>query len=217
LNYCNEIPTDETFMPPNILTGSDNEDPLSISLGKLSQQLTELRLEEITTGAEFFWNSVYEINPPYWPHLTSLSINYNKVTPGGQWLFERDPAEPIEEYERNEFRFEDMSDDELPLPPDKHFDMFRFKPLPEPMNAIYAAAGKAALHMPALRNFWLHAEVLKSWPHWFEYEATLTNACATWGNTPEFKPDESVLDAWREVSRKNVGAILDIKYTDGFW
>lgn len=192
-------------MPSNILTSPSNEDLLSTNLGKLSQQLTELRLDDITIGAEFFWSSVSDAHPPHWPHLLSLVINYNPITPSGQWLLERDPSEPIEEIDYGEDPSLYISADELPAPQDRRVNSFRRKASPGLMNRLYTAAGKAAFHMPALREIWLSASSTGYWPHWFTYNANPTNACATWGSTPEFKPDESVLDVWREVSKKNFG------------
>ncbi|KUJ09072.1 uncharacterized protein LY89DRAFT_690614 [Mollisia scopiformis] len=181
LSYYNLPPQDQSFMPPNILSEPNSGDLISTNLGKFSQQLTELNLDDITIGADFFWNSSFDSLAPHWPHFTSLTVNYNPITPAGQWLRERD-------------------------------NFFRHKASPEHMNNLYTAAGKAASFMPALKELWLSAEFGGYCPHWFSYKTSPTNACATWCSTPEFKPNESVLRIWRDVSRKNLGIDLEIKY-----
>jgi hypothetical protein len=71
-------------------------------LGIFSQQLIELNLNDITIGAEFFWSSSFDAHAPHWPHLSSITIDYNPITPSGQWLRERDPSEPAEEIDYGE-------------------------------------------------------------------------------------------------------------------
>ncbi|KAH7409547.1 hypothetical protein BKA64DRAFT_665211, partial [Cadophora sp. MPI-SDFR-AT-0126] len=213
LSYYNQPPQDESFMPPILLTDPNGEDLLSISLGIMSQQLTKLTLEDITIGPELFFNSKSSTKTPEWPHLTSLTINYNPITPSGHWLFERDPSEDVEEYEEGEDPSLYMEADALPAAEDLRSNFFRHKASPEQMNRFYNAIGKAALSMPVLRDISMRA-LTTYWEHWFMYKATSTSACAAWGSTPEFKPDESVLDVWREVSRKNLEVELEVKYED---
>jgi hypothetical protein len=200
-------------MPPILLTDPNGEDLLSLSLGRISEQLTKLTLEDITIGPELFFNSKSSTKMPEWLHLTSLTINYNPITPSGHWLFERDPSEDVIEYEEGDDPSLYMGPDALPAAEDLRNNFFRHKASPEQMNRFYNAVGKAALSMPVLRDISMRA-LTTYWEHWFMYKATSTSACATWGSTPEFKPDDSVLDIWREVSRKNLDIELEVKYED---
>ena len=107
-----------------------------------------------------------------------------------------------------------MSENELPAPEDRRLNPFRHKASPKLMNALYLAAGTAAAQMPALREVWLGASMPEGLRHWFEYKGSATSACATWGSTPLFEPDEEILAAWRVVSRKCLGVELEVEFVE---
>jgi hypothetical protein len=220
LQYYNVGPADETFIPPNILPSSSNQDPLSTNLRAFSQQLTDLTLADITIGAEFFWPSAASQTsdslPPHWPHLTSLIINYTPITPSGQWLFERDSNEEEEEIEWGEDPALYMDEDELPAPQDQRVNPFRKKASPELMDTFYVAAGKAAGKMPVLRQMWLAASTGTRLSHSFQYTTTATSASVCWRSTPLFEPGEEVLDVWKEAARKNLEVDLEISCVEGY-
>ncbi|KAE9362878.1 hypothetical protein N431DRAFT_565013 [Stipitochalara longipes BDJ] len=220
LHYYNSAPADETFMPPNLLPSSSNEDPLSSELRAFSQQLTDLRLSDMTIGPEFFWPSAASQTSdsllPHWPHLTSLAISCTPITPSGQWLFERDPDEELEEFEWGEDPRLYMEEDELPAPQDERGNHFRKIASPELMNAFYVAAGKAAGKMPVLRQMWLDATTGTKIGHSFQYTATATSASVCWRSTPLFEPSEEVLNVWKEAARKKLEVDLEISCVEGY-
>jgi hypothetical protein len=159
--------------------------------------------------------------PPHWPNFTSLSITCIPITSLGQWLFERDPDEEIDEIDWGKDPYLYMEEDELPAPEDRRHNLFRHVASSGLINELYIAAGKATTSMPALRHMWLGASTATRIYHNFQSEANATSACATWESTPPYELNGDVLDVWKGVSKKNLGLDLDVRYVelpiDGFW
>jgi hypothetical protein len=214
LKYPYIPPSDETFLPPNIIATGDF-DPFSTSLRMFSRQLTSLTIYLIVISSEFFWPLDSDLTPqnrPYWPHLTSLTIFYVPVTPYGDWLFERDPAQEAD-YDSEEGRDLSlhMKEDELPRREDWNTVIFREIPNARLMNDFYLAAGRAAVKMPHLREMVLVAE--KGRPeHSLEFKGMDSKASLTFISTPRFEPEATVLDVWKEAAKKNTRAELEIIY-----
>ena len=214
LKYLYIPPSDETFLPPNIIATSDF-DRFSTSLRIFSQQLTSLTIDLTVISSEFFWPLDSDLTPqntPYWPYLTSLTIFYIPVTPYGDWLFERDPAQEAdynseEGYDLSLY----MKEDELPLREDWNHVIFREIPNSRLMNDFYLAAGRAAVKMPYLKEMVLLAE--NGGPKYsLKFKGMDSKASLTFISMPRFEPEATVLDVWREAAKKNTGAELEIIY-----
>ncbi|KIM95401.1 hypothetical protein OIDMADRAFT_95495, partial [Oidiodendron maius Zn] len=163
LYYPYITPRNESFMPPDITPKGSGSDPLSNSLRTFSQQLTSIYIEHIVISSEFFWplgSDAAPIDPPHWPYLTTLNILFLPVTPSGQWLFERDPAEEVIDDEEDRTRDLSLHYEPERLPPreDWYIDHFRRKPNERLMNDFYLAIGRAVDNMPCLRELVLRAE-----------------------------------------------------------
>ena len=216
LNYPYSPPKDQTFMPPDITPQGSGSDPLSNSLRTFSQQLTSIYLEHIVISSEFFWplsSDVAPIDSPHWPHLTTVNILFMPVTPSGQWLFERDPAERVIDNDEDR-RDLSLHFDSERLPPREDWNTvdFRRKPNERLMNDFYLAIGRAVGNMPCLRELVLQAEQGCGVDHTFEFEATETTASLTMSSATPFELEEMVLDVWREAARKNTGAELQTEF-----
>jgi len=134
------------------------------------------------------------------------------VSPSGQWLFERDPAEEIDDDDEDR---RDLSlhyePDRLPLREDWHTVDFRRKPNERLMNDFYLAIGYAVRHMPCPRELNLQAGQGRGIDHTFEFKVTETTASLTISSATPFELEETVLNVWREAARKNRGAELEIE------
>lgn len=139
-------------------------------------------------------------------------MEYIPTTPSGNWLLERDPAVEEDERTMESPRYlSDADEDDIPLPQDRKLILFRTMASADLINDLYVAAGRAALHMPCLRDMYLGAisrAVIEC--HWFMYQATATTAVATWGSEPRFEPSGQVLQLWTEVARKFTAAELEV-------
>ena len=149
-------------MPPDITPQGSGSDTLSNSLRNFSQQLTSISLEHIVISSEFFWllgSDTAPIDSPHWPYLTTLNILFMPVTPSGQWLFERDPAERVidDDEDRRDLSLH-FDPERLPLREDWNGVDFRRKPNERLMNDFYLAIGRAVGNMPCLRELVLRAE-----------------------------------------------------------
>ena len=75
----------------------------------------------------------------------------------------------------------------------------------------------------------LVATIMDKAAHRFEYDATATSASAIWVTippfipgtwdpeplrTPRFKPDETVLEIWREMARKCLGVEVEFSFVE---
>jgi hypothetical protein len=135
------------------------------------------------------------------------------VTPSGLWLFERDPAEEIDDDDENR---RDLSlhyePDRLPLREDWHIVDFRQKPNGRLMNDFYLAVGHAVGRMPCLRGLHIQAGQGRGIDHTFEFKVTETTASLTISSATPFVLEETVLEVWREAARKNRGAELETEF-----
>ena len=217
LKYPYFPPSNETFLPPNIIPigGCDR---FSTSLRIFSQQLTSLVLLPIVISSEFFWPLDSDLTPqntPYWPHLTSLHILYTPVTPYGKWLFERNAAEEVYDIEEGPDLSLQLEEDEIPLREDWDTVLFREVPNARLMNDLYLAAGRALAKMPRLKEMVLRAQI-GGFEHSLMFQAMDSKASLRLWSTPRFEPEVTVLDIWREAAKKNTRAKLEIIYlTEG--
>lgn len=195
------------------------EDPLCASLRQFSQRLTAIALENLTVGKELFWPVNTKDELPFWPNLTTFYLEYTMVTPSGKWLFERNPEENEDEWQidhsEDERQYMHMPSHLLPPVEDQFSEPFRTKVSSELINDFYMSAGRAAQRMPKLR----YIEIEIMWgrtQHSFKYTTNGETATATWADLIVFRPEERVLQVWRDVARQHTGldSNLDVKIDD---
>jgi hypothetical protein len=68
-------------------------------------------------GLEILWSTnpkEYNLNLPFWPNLTNLSVEYSPITPSGERFFEREPGQAVDNDGDNAYDF--LEDDENNYP-----------------------------------------------------------------------------------------------------
>ena len=83
-----EWPFDQRLAGRNIVSSGLSYDPFSAALRILSQNLTSLTVSA-HLDSTLFWPSYQEENivAPFWPFLRNLDVNFDMVTPFGDWYF----------------------------------------------------------------------------------------------------------------------------------
>ncbi|KAF2028303.1 hypothetical protein EK21DRAFT_101907 [Setomelanomma holmii] len=82
ITFYNESPTDQRYSRPSIVPEGFTYDPFSASLRIFSQRLTSLTLSA-HLDSTIFWPSPdeHDATTPSWPHLKSLDITSDMLTP----------------------------------------------------------------------------------------------------------------------------------------
>ncbi|GAD92251.1 predicted protein [Paecilomyces variotii No. 5] len=212
LYFWYDPPEDHTYFPAGIV-GVDVEDPLSVSLRHFSQQLTTITLTGVV-GREFFWPFDSKGQLPFWPNLRDIYLEHKKITPSGQWLFEYNPEDDVNEWEPLAMYGEDLlrSRPDYLLPPaeDRNINQFRTK-ASGLMSDFYVSAGHAAQRMPKLKSMVLASGPSgELWTHRFEYTTDGENSLLYWLDEVPFQPEKRVLQVWREVAREHTGSISNL-------
>ncbi|KAJ5093631.1 hypothetical protein N7456_009492 [Penicillium angulare] len=203
-------PMNHNFYPDDIT--DEGVDPLSLKLYKFSQQLETLSIDGMTFGNELFWPPESNDNPPSWPDLRTIRINYMPTTPSGGWLFV-DRADPDYKYESTDSDPHDEWPEYVRTPlEDRSSGPFREVSVAGLFNELYMAVGRAALCMPKLEDLRMDTESGKV-NHRFRY-STEGEICATWSDRLGFQPEERVLDLWKQVAFEHGGQSLTVKLTD---
>ncbi|KAJ6108259.1 hypothetical protein N7523_009582 [Penicillium sp. IBT 18751x] len=205
-------PMNHNFSPDEIT--DEGVDPLSLKLHKFSQQLETLSIDGMTFGNELFWPPESNDNPPSWPDLKTISIDYIPTTPSGEWLFvDRSDRDEDDQYES----MDSDPHDEFPeyvrtVLEDRSGKPFREVSVPGLFNELYMAVGQAALYMPKLEDLRMETESGRV-HHRFRY-STEGDVCATWSDRLGFQPEERVLNLWKQVASEHTGQDLTVKLCD---
>lgn len=172
----------------NIICGPyNNKDLLSINLHSKFQQLTTLTLSNVTLDHFTFFCSPCQTTgstPPYWPHLTNLTMNFTIPTKPGRWI--RPPW----------------------LLHDRQWHSPYGDLAPEPIDAIFLSASRAACNMPMLKE--MHLDVFGTGSKlWFLYESrgSRNGGEALWEATPLYIPVKAVVRSWRRVGVQEGGRV----------
>ena len=133
-------------------------DPLSSALRLFSQNLAELDLR-ICADSTLFWPSEHEpgADPPSWPHLQRLHVEFHPASPSGAWYFQGPRGEgrqaigypvtgehypPVEENKADE-EWDDTWNYEGGRYEDVAPDVFRTAPVHEMIEPLLAAFAQA--------------------------------------------------------------------------
>ncbi|KAF1937389.1 hypothetical protein EJ02DRAFT_437906 [Clathrospora elynae] len=153
ITFYHNYPTDQRRTGPSILPSMLTYDPFSATLRTFSQNLTALTLSAYVDST-LFWPSPDEENAvlPTWPHLKTLDITFDMVTPSGDWYFtgtrppdheDDDVARGIVGDAEREYCYMD----------------YRVHPDPDTFDPFLAAFAKAVANMPVLEYFMLTSEL----------------------------------------------------------
>ena len=177
-------------------------------------------------GKELFWptdDQNHNLQLPFWPHLTDLSVGYEPVTPSGHWMYAEEGAQESE-YKDGYHLSDPGSDNEMDdtnlywiAPEDRDGRIFRIEPIHESFDAYFLSAANAALRMPKLDNMVL--EVTNAWNrHKFSYTVRNGVANATWFHdyapSKVYRPSDKVLQLWKQVASARTGGELEIEFTE---
>ncbi|CAI7636688.1 unnamed protein product [Penicillium viridicatum] len=217
VDFAYSTPEDEKY-PPAASTAEENTDPLSSRLREFSQQLTVMGGNQCVLGKELFWPlNGDNPEPPFWPHLTGVSVDYIPVTPCGKWMFEQDDDAEEPDYDSDSLGsyYDDMDDtDQDWVPPeDRKCRLFRTKFVHELFNQYYLSAGKAALRMPKLDSMLLDVSHRPQHRFWYQVENEV--AKATWSSEDDpkaFEPSDEVLQIWNQVALEHTGHGLEVEF-----
>ncbi|KAJ5970395.1 uncharacterized protein N7479_000313 [Penicillium vulpinum] len=154
--------------------------------------------------------------PLFWPHLTSLTLEYIPITPCGQWLFKQDDdVEPDYDSDSVGSYYDDMDDtDQDWVPPeDRKFRRFRTKFVHELFNQYYLSAGKAALRMPKLESMLLDVSNRSEHRFWYQVENGVAKVTWLGDDYPRgFEPSDEVLQLWKQVALEHTGRDLVVQF-----
>jgi hypothetical protein len=117
--------------------------------------------------------------------MIDVSMEYSPITPSGEWFFEREPGETVDDDGDNAYDF--FEDDEnnypeyvqIPLE-DRKRTFFRTRIIAKHVDKLYISAGRAALRMPKSRRMKLANDARPRYT--FEYEVQAERARLSWTN-----------------------------------
>lgn len=129
-------PSNQNDTLPVIVEADLLFDPVSAALRQMTYNLTTLYLTG-TIDPTIFWPHSSEENsafftPPTWPHLRTISVDFDMTTPSGEWYFTG--TTPTPSLFASQFR------------------SFRTTPSPTHIEPLLLAFAKAAQNMPALER-----------------------------------------------------------------
>lgn len=134
----------------------NGKDFLSSALNLLSQQLESLRLLAVVS------HDLFQLTSPmtHWPKLRNLHVDFNVVSPNGNWMIERDLKEskheerdPDEDGDYIAMRsLEERDDYEMPARFDYPRIFFRSACNRDAFDGVHLAIAKAIPRMPNLRT-----------------------------------------------------------------
>ncbi|GME35774.1 hypothetical protein M1816_003908 [Neofusicoccum parvum] len=146
-------------------------DPLSSAVRDFSQRLVELDIRAVCDQSLFWPEASSTVDPPYWPHLRRLHVEFNAATPRGSWYFTDPRGEMTPASDARGFRVE--AEHYPPLGPTKSAedeewdevwmfeggraenlrpDVFRTEPVAAAVEPLLAAFARALANMPALEQ-----------------------------------------------------------------
>jgi hypothetical protein len=177
-----------------------------------------------------------DIDLPFWPNLTDVSVEYPQVTPSGDWLCQREPGEAVDD-DRDD-AYDSFGDDENDYPEyvripleDRKRTYFRTRIIAGYVDKFYLSAGRAALRMPKLRRMRLVTNTTRP-EYTFEYEVQAGRAKLSWSNEdmsyprePDdlarleqakriYQPDEQAFQIWRKVALQHTGSELEVEFKE---
>ena len=199
-------PTRARYQQPHTESSGDS-DKLCQSLSSLSQRLRCLSLDDIAVSDDIFSPN----NTPstlHWPRLEDIYIIYPPVSPTGEKLFQvktttsDDGGGDVDDDDDVGYYASDHSIDDSTQP---HAEVIVTTPI---TNRFFAAAGRAALEMPALRDMKLEALFVPRADVWLKFR--YTPGKAIWASSCGYVPDHGTLELWNQVSRQHVGSNLEV-------
>lgn len=186
--------------------------------------MTHLNLgAAIVISPSIFWPET-QIKPPFWPNLVSVELDFSMNTADGDWYFVReDNNTEVQsnnddaDLEAGAITTEQNSDLDIPDTYDEEnvalatgrqpCRYYRSRADPGKLNPLFAAAAKAAAHMPRLQRMSLSTLVKGSMARrspWGMFTFGMTYSAP--GNVPRldwavgpsgYEPEESILELWR--------------------
>tara|TARA_R110002003_G_scaffold45_20_gene3655 strand:- start:14001 stop:15425 length:1425 start_codon:yes stop_codon:yes gene_type:complete len=151
--FYHAAPIDQRRTCPSIVPMDFSFDPFSAALRMFSQNLTTLTLNA-HLDSTLFWPSPDEQDAlnPSWPHLKSLDVEINMISPSGDWYFTGPRPADHEDDDAERGIIGDA---------DREYDYtnFRVHPDPQTFDPFLAAFAKAVAKMPVLEYFMLTSEL----------------------------------------------------------
>ena len=208
LEYHRAVPLDHSFQTPSLDETDRHNDKLSLALYKLSQRLTTFTLMA-DVGPEVLWPFEHtQDKDSLWPRMQRYFINPGAIAPSGQWRFL--PSDSNDSDDEQDMLSNDI--DPFAAPGDEIEEHFRNNPDPKAVHALLLATARAVRRMPVLRDMRFVLERIGDGQLEVEY---MVKAGTTRVGTAElvveshplpFRPDEEVLQIWREAAEEHVGA-----------
>jgi hypothetical protein len=146
-------PTDQRYTLPSIVPEGLAYDPFSAAFCTFSQRLTTFTLSA-HLDSTLFWPHDQTGIAPHWPHLKSLDVTFDMVTPSGDWYFTG--PRPVDHPD------DDVESGTVGGVDERKYSYrdFRIHPDPQTYDPFLAAFAKAVAQMPVLEFFMLTSELL---------------------------------------------------------
>jgi hypothetical protein len=153
VTFVHQAPFDQRATLPSIVAEGLTHDPFSAALCTFSQRLTTFTLSA-HLDSTLFWPNEQTAATPYWPHLKSLDITLDMVTPSGDWYFTgpRPVDHPDDDVESGTVGGVDERE--------YSYMDFRIHPDPQTFDPFLGAFAKAVGQMPVLEFFMLTSELV---------------------------------------------------------
>jgi hypothetical protein len=107
-----------------------------------------------------FWPSTdHNVAAPYWPHLKTLDVTFDMVSPNGDWYFIGPLVNHKEDDPERSIIGDCDSDCDSDCDPDTNYTYYRDDANPNTFDPFLVAFAKAVQNMPVLEHFMLTSEL----------------------------------------------------------